>query len=218
MKKILALAALLLVGAAVTVTPVSAVKWSSYRIMLDPGHGGSDPGASGPSAPHEAELALRCSNALVDRFKTLGVGYRLTRTSNTSLSLSARKSMSVSYDPYIFCSIHLNAFNGSAHGTETWYYWSTGNSRPLANRVQSQLVANLKRANRGVKQNGWTVITGSSSVPAILTEGLFVDNYTEWSMINNNSNAGFKSWVNGHLYGFYDHLKTFIANIDNPAG
>lgn len=218
MKKILALAALLLVGAAVTVTPVSAVKWSSYRIMLDPGHGGSDPGASGPSAPHEAELALRCSNALVERFKTLGVGYRLTRTSNTSLSLSARKSMSVSYDPYIFCSIHLNAFNGSAHGTETWYYWSTGNSRPLANRVQSQLVANLKRANRGVKQNGWTVITGSSSVPAILTEGLFVDNYTEWSMINNNSNAGFKSWVNGHLYGFYDHLKTFNANIDNPAG
>ena len=187
------------------IAPLSAnAAWSNYKIMLDPGHGGSDPGASGPKAPHEAALALRCANSIVSWLKSNGCAYRMTRSSDVYVSLSARRSASVSYDPYIFCSIHLNAFNGSAHGTETWYYWSGGNSRNLANKVQATLVQQLGRTNRGVKQNGWTVITGSSSVPAILTEALFVDNSTEWGMINETSKSGFKSWVNGHLYGFYD--------------
>lgn len=224
MKKLSLVLALLLLS--VGVAPLSShAAWSNYRIMLDPGHGGSDPGASGPSAPHEAELALRCCNAMVSWIKNTGgsSAYRMTRTSNTDVSLSARRSASISYDPYIFCSVHLNAFNGSANGTETWYYFSAGNSSKLASKVQSQLVAKLGRVNRGVKQNGWTVITGSSNVPAILTEGLFVDNRTEWGMINNNNNAGFKNWVNGHLMGFYNYLTgqgySLNANPDsNPYG
>ncbi len=206
--------------AAITPTGIQAQsKWTSYRIMIDPGHGGSDPGASGPSAPHEAELALRCATELKSQITgtKLGGTVKLTRTSNTTLSLTARKQQSVSYDPYIFCSIHLNAFNGSAHGTETWYYWTTGNSLKLANKVHAELISQMGRTNRGVKRNGWTVITGSSSVPAILTEGLFVDNRTEWELINQNTKQGFKNWVNGHLYGFYDHFKTNLGyNVVNP--
>ena len=190
------------------VAPVSAnAAWSGYKVMLDPGHGGSDPGASGPSAPHEAALALRCAKSINSWLTSNGCATKMTRTTDTYVSLSARRAASVNYDPYIFCSIHLNAFNGSAHGTETWYYWSGGNSRNLANKVQATLVQQLGRTNRGVKQNGWTVITGSSSVPAILTEALFVDNSTEWNMINQESKSGFKAWVNGHLYGFYDFGK-----------
>lgn len=221
MKK-LTIALTLLSLSAVIITPPSveaATSWSKYRIMIDPGHGGSDPGASGPSAPHEAELALRCANSLKTEITgtKLGGTVKLTRTSNATLSLSSRRSMSISYDPYIFCSIHLNAFNSTANGTETWYYWTTGNSQKLATKVQSQLVSQLGRVNRGVKRNGWTVITGAASIPAILTEALFVDNPTEWGMINTTSKAGFKSWVNGHLYGFYDHLKGVLgADVVNP--
>ncbi len=205
MKKLSLIIALVLIAAGVA--PVqSFAKWSGYRIMLDPGHGGSDPGASGPSAPHEGELALRAVKAMDTWLTARSNPHKLTRSSNTTVSLSARRSASISYDPYIFCSVHLNAFNGSAHGTETWYYWSAGNSSKLAQKVQAQLVAKLGRTNRGVKQNGWTVITGSSSIPAILTEALFVDNKTEWSMINTTDKAGFKNWVNAHLKGFYDYL------------
>ncbi len=209
--------ALTLIMSALTLS--ATVSWSPYRIMLDPGHGGTDPGASGPSAPHEATLALRCGLSLksIITGSTLGGTVKMTRTTDTSVTLSSRKSMSVSYDPYIFCSIHLNAYNGTAHGTETWYYWTTGNSLNLANKVHAELISQMGRTNRGVKRNGWTVITGSSSVPAILTEGLFVDNQEEWSLIKTEGSTGYNNWVNGHLYGFYDHIKqTLGKDVHNP--
>ena len=207
------------------VAPANASSWSGLRVMLDPGHGGSDPGALGPSAPHEGALALRCAYAVKSRLEAVGAPVTMTRWDDYDVSLTARRDASVSYDPYIFCSIHLNAFNGQAYGTETWYYWSAGNSNFLAQKVQARMVAQLGRANRGVKQNGWTVITGSSNVPAILTEALFVDNWTEWDMINDENKAGFKGWVNGHLLGFMDHMRAInrgdaddpTANIKQPA-
>ncbi len=224
MKKIFSIIALFVI-AAISIPTKAATNWSSYRIMLDPGHGGSDPGASGPSAPHEATLALRCGTALKNRIvNECGGTVKMTRTTDVFISLSARRSASVSYDPYIFCSIHLNAFNKTAKGTETYYYWSTGNSQLLANKVQAQLIANFKTVsgftptNRGVKYGNLAVIKGSSSIPAILTEGLFVDNSTEWGIINTESKDGFKKWVQGHLYGFYDRLVLINSNIINPAG
>ncbi len=224
MKKISLILTIMLL-ASISFPTEAATNWSGYRIMLDPGHGGTDPGASGPSAPHEATLALRCATALKNRIVNECSGtVKMTRTTDTFISLSSRRSQSVSYDPYIFCSIHLNAFNKTAKGTETYYYWSTGNSNLLANKVQAQLIANFKTVsgftptNRGVKYGNLAVIKGSSSVPAILTEGLFVDNTTEWSIINAESKDGFKKWVQGHLYGFYDRLVLLNSNIIDPAG
>ena len=224
MKKIFSIIALFVI-AAIAMPTEAATKWTNYKIMLDPGHGGSDPGASGPSAPHEATLVLRCGTALKNRIvNECGGTVKMTRTTDTFISLSSRKASSVSYDPYIFCSLHLNAFNTTAKGTETYYYWSTGNSSLLANKVQAQLIANFKTVsgftptNRGVKTANYTVIMGSSSVPAVLTEGLFVDNKTEWNIIKSESNDGFKKWVQGHLYGFYDRLVLLKSDIVDPAG
>ena len=224
MKKIFSIIALFVI-AAIAMPTEAATKWTNYKIMLDPGHGGSDPGASGPSAPHEATLVLRCGTALKNRIvNECGGTVKMTRTTDTFISLSSRKASSVSYDPYIFCSLHLNAFNTTAKGTETYYYWTSGNSSLLANKVQAQLIANFKTVsgftptNRGVKTANYTVIMGSSNVPAVLTEGLFVDNKTEWNIIKSESNDGFKKWVQGHLYGFYDRLVLLKSDLYNPSG
>lgn len=224
MKKIFSIIALFVI-AAITMPTEAATKWTNYKIMIDPGHGGSDPGASGPSAPHEATLVLRCGTALKNRIvNECGGTVKMTRTTDTFVSLSSRKASSVSYDPYIFCSLHLNAFNTTAKGTETYYYWTSGNSSLLANKVQAQLIANFKTVsgftptNRGVKTANYTVIMGSSNVPAVLTEGLFVDNKTEWNIIKSESNDGFKKWVQGHLYGFYDRLVLLKSDLYDPSG
>ena len=224
MKKIFSIIALFII-AAIAIPSEAATKWTNYKIMIDPGHGGSDPGASGPSAPHEATLVLRCGTALKNRIvNECGGTVKMTRTTDTFVSLSSRKASSVSYDPYIFCSLHLNAFNTTAKGTETYYYWTSGNSSLLANKVQAQLIANFKTVsgftptNRGVKTANYTVIMGSSNVPAVLTEGLFVDNKTEWNIIKSESNDGFKKWVQGHLYGFYDRLVLLKSDLYDPSG
>ena len=224
MKKIFSIIALFVI-AAITMPTEAATKWTNYKIMIDPGHGGSDPGASGPSAPHEATLVLRCGTALKNRIvNECGGTVKMTRSTDTFISLSSRKASSVSYDPYIFCSLHLNAFNTTAKGTETYYYWTSGNSSLLANKVQAQLIANFKTVsgftptNRGVKTANYTVIMGSSNVPAVLTEGLFVDNKTEWNIIKSESNDGFKKWVQGHLYGFYDRLVLLKSDLYDPSG
>lgn len=216
MKKIYTLLAVaaLAVGAS---TPAFA-DWnkSGVKVMLDPGHGGSDPGAGRAGYPYEHDLVLRCSMAMKGWLEGQNCPLRMTRTTNTTVSLSARRQASISYDPWVFCSVHLNAFNGTANGTETWYYWAN-RSPSLAQKVQSELVSRLGRVNRGVKQNGWTVITGASYIPAILTEGLFVDNVTENNMINDNSKPGFKAWVNGHLQGFKNFMNSESAGITGDA-
>ena len=78
---------LLAIGLILAVS-VSAGNLSGYRIGLDPGHGGSDPGASGPTAPHEATLCLRAVNALNSKLKSDGCGTRLTDRKSTRLNSS----------------------------------------------------------------------------------------------------------------------------------
>ena len=200
---------------------------SYTTVVLDPGHGGDDPGASGYNGLHEGELCLRCAGQIYNKIVTeLGGTCVLTRWENDfdgEIDLSPRRDFAITYDPYIFCSIHLNAFNQVANGTETWYYFDDGDSSTLASYVQNQLITQFynyggySSQNRGVKQNGWTVITGTSSVPSILTESLFVDNYTEWSLISDNSNGGFQGWVMGHLMGFYNYLAAYWnGNLTAP--
>lgn len=193
------------------------VNWSAtngaFTIMLDPGHGGSDPGALGPSAPHEGELALRCANALVARFNELGCNYKMTRYGDETVSLSSRNQQKIAYDPWIFCSIHLNSGNAAAHGTETFYHHTTGNSSKLANYVQNSIVRELGTySRRCMTDNAYygyalAVLNDSyASIPSILTESMFVCNPNEWGRIKDQNSEGFRSWVNGHLYGFYDYF------------
>ena len=200
---------------------------SYTTVVLDPGHGGDDPGAAGYYGLHEGELCLRCAGQIYNKIVTeLGGTCVMTRWENDfegEIDLSPRRDFALTYDPYIFCSIHLNAFNQVANGTETWYYFDYGGSAELASYVQNQLITQFynyggySSQNRGVKQNGWTVITGTSSVPSILTESLFVDNYTEWSLIADNSYGGFQGWVMGHLMGFYNYLAAYWnGNITAP--
>ena len=119
MKKIYTLLAVaaLTAGAAM---PVQAAWNKQYvKIMLDAGHGGSDPGAGSSGYPYEHDLVLRCSKAMQEWLTGQGLNsstLKLTRTGNYDVILSSRRQQSISFDPWVFCSVHLNAFNGTANG------------------------------------------------------------------------------------------------------
>lgn len=197
--------------------------WSNYTIVLDPGHGGDDPGAvySGSSVDNytEAWLALQCASNVYNHLSRAGANVYMTRWENDfygEVGLSTRRAYCYTYDSDVFISFHLNAANASAHGTETWYYYD--GSYNLASCVQSGLMytfdtvdglGGYEKIDRGIKNNGWTVITAGEYYPAVLTEGLFVDCYTDWQLIQDVTSTGFNAWADGHIKGIYDYLNYY---------
>ena len=91
--------------------------------MLDPGHGGSESGAVGPSGAQEKELTLALAQTLAARLQQrLAVRVVLTRTADASLPLDARTAIANQNKADLFISIHLNSSRGSgAHGAETYF-------------------------------------------------------------------------------------------------
>lgn len=222
-----------LVLATASFMPFTAeASWSDYVIVLDPGHGGDDPGAcyNGGAYSNQTEswLVLQCASNVYNKLSALGAQIYMTRWEDDfsgEIDLSPRRAYCYTYGSDVFVSFHLNAANAVAYGTETWYYYS--GSYNLASFVQNGLISKFTEqdgnggftvSNRGIKNNSWTVITAGESYPAVLTEGLFVDTYSDWQLIQDTSSAGFYSWVDGHLKGIYDYLNSYgYYSVSEPS-
>ncbi|EEK80305.1 amidase [Bacillus cereus] len=161
-------------------------------IIIDPGHGGEDPGHLGVNMD-ESAIVLDTSLRVQKLFeKKTPFTVLLTRTDDTRPgvdsgdSLRKRVEFANKNNGDIFVSIHANGYNNSVEGTETYYYRSatpTPNpnkeeSRILAEKVQKRLVNALETNNRGVKTDNFYVIK-YNTMPAILTELGFIDAKSE---------------------------------------
>ncbi|GIX08206.1 MAG: hypothetical protein KatS3mg115_2609 [Candidatus Poribacteria bacterium] len=108
-------------------------------IVLDPGHGGTDPGAAGPVA--EKEITLDIARRLQDLLGRDGYQVRLTREEDRFVPLQERNRMAQQWRADLFLSIHVNwAENAAASGAETWI------AAPARDREAAQLAA---RENQG---------------------------------------------------------------------
>lgn len=152
-------------------------------IVLDAGHGGNDPGASGMGLI-EKNLTLAILNktrALFDADDSIKC--YATRTSDTYPSFDDRTNLGNGVGD-AFISIHINAAsNSTASGTETYslYPNDQGNgltSYMLAERILHKLLDNLGTENRNVKSESWIVLR-QSEVPATLIEIGFITNASD---------------------------------------
>jgi len=160
---------------------------SGKKICVDPGHGGSDPGATGVNGstlPNEADLVLDVDLRLRSKLQNDSATVVMTRTDDTTLTLANRVATANDNSATIFVSTHLNSFSDpAAHGTETYAYQSGTNSANLATYIQDELIDYLGRFDRGVKYAGYYVIK-YTNMPAALSEGLFVSNTEEFNLIS----------------------------------
>ena len=85
----------------------------------------------------------------------------------------------------LFCSLHMNAYNGSAHGTECWIYSTSSKSKPAAQRIVANL-ASMGLTNRGVKTSTKYYELRNTKAPAIIIETGFCDNAGDANLINHN--------------------------------
>ena len=92
-------------------------------VVIDPGHGGKDPGAVGPTGLQEKEVVLDICKRLASLLNTrLGLNVILTREDDTFISLSGRTKMANAKGADLFVSVHANASKKrSANGFETYF-------------------------------------------------------------------------------------------------
>ena len=148
------------------------VKRNKFTVVLDPGHGGPDPGAIGIGGIRETDVVLEVSKVVKNLLSEKGVKVRLTRTNEVDLDLPPRVSIANNTDADIFVSIHANASRGKRrdiNGLETFYYrgWR---GRVLAKKIQKQILrVSPGSPDRGVKQGRFYVIK-NTRMPAVLVE------------------------------------------------
>jgi N-acetylmuramoyl-L-alanine amidase len=148
------------------------IKQNKFFVVIDPGHGGPDPGAIGIGGIRETDVVLEVSKLVKQLLSEKGVKVRLTRKNEVELDLPPRVSFANNMDADVFVSIHANASRGKRrdiNGLETFYYrgWR---GRLLAKRIQKQILrVSPGSPDRGVKQGRFYVIK-NTKMPAVLVE------------------------------------------------
>jgi len=152
------------------------VPYGKYKVVIDPGHGGTDPGAVGINGLRETDIVLEVSKSVSEFLTKKGVKTILTRKHEKTLDLQPRVTKANNSKADAFVSIHANASRGKrrdVNGLETFYY-SGSRGYSLAKNIHKQiLLTSLQSPDRGVRRSRFYVIR-KTSMPAVLVEIGFV--------------------------------------------
>ena len=204
------------------VKDASKDKNTKRSIFLDPGHGGSDPGAISGGV-REKDLTLSVYNKVSSKLASLGYTVLTSRNVDKDVDLVDRADQANKANADMLLSIHFNAGGrGIARGIETYYYQATVDrvpkinkenhnnperlerSRKLANKVQQNLLYQTGANDRGVKRASFTVLR-ETSIPSILVELGFIDNPEERNKIKTNEYQ--ERLANGIVDGIVEYYK-----------
>lgn len=152
-------------------------------VMIDPGHGGKDPGAIGVNRLREVDVILPISKQVAALLEKQGVQVVLTRNADYFVDLAPRVDMARRAGADLFVSIHANAIvnRPDVNGLETYYY-NTG--RGLAQTIHNSILQNVNIRNRGVRSARFYVLR-RSSMPSVLVEVGFVTSPEESARLAN---------------------------------
>ena len=186
------------------------------KIAIDPGHGGSDSGAIGPTGVMEKNVTMRVSRELKRLLEAEGATVVLTRTTDTEVSdkganataveeLEARCEIANRANADIFLSIHADAFtNREVKGTTAYYYAKASEkSKRLADSVRLALIDAIGTLDRGTQTCNFYVVK-HTDMPATLVEISFISNADEERMMN--SEEGVKNIARGIADGIADYF------------
>lgn len=169
------------------------------KIFIDPGHGGSDPGAVG-NGLQEKNLTLQIAKRIESILKNeyTGATVKLSRTGDQTLSLKQRTDMANKWGADYFVSIHINAGGGT--GYEDFIYNGNVSSKTVAyqNVMHEEITKAVDFKDRGKKRANFHVLR-ESKMPAFLSENGFIDNAADAKKLKDS--AYIEKIARGHVNG-----------------
>lgn len=157
-------------------------------VIIDPGHGGIDPGGGSNQLFTESEMVLRISLYQYERFQELKVPVAITRRSDETLSSEARANLVRNSGARYCISNHINS--GGGRGSEMIYsiYASAALPRELANELEAEGMPNRRIFTRTLpgkpNQDYYFMHRETGSVETVIVEYGFADNPTDAQKIN----------------------------------
>jgi N-acetylmuramoyl-L-alanine amidase len=181
-----------------TGTPITSID-----VVLDPGHGGEEPGAVGPRGLEEKDLNLVVAAHAAKALQAQGVSVLLTRRADYRMTLASRGLVIEAIRPKVFVSIHHNAGatapSPAGPGTEVYHQHASGESKRLSGLLYEDVKGFLSK-QKGVSwvaaehpgvvarigstgDDYYGVLRRSKGTPAALVEGAFISNRSEEALL-----------------------------------
>lgn len=198
-----------------TVGVPAVIKSSELKgkvIVVDPGHGGNDNGATGSSfATLEKTVNLQVALILRNKLESAGAKVIMTRADDRKLTLQQRVDVAVQNNADIFVSIHHNTHpNSDTNGTIVFYY-NNGNSSKLASLVQNEIVKTANYKDLQARFGNYYVLR-ENPVPSILAEIGFLSNYSEEIRLRSEQQQQLAA------EGIFKGIVQYFASLNNQGG
>lgn len=169
----------------------------AYKIMLDPGHGGSDPGAV-HEGRQEKDDALRLAMAVGKILQEHGYDVAYTRTTDVYNTPFEKAMIGNNSGADLFVSIHRNSspIDNQYNGVQTLVYNDSGFKAELARNINEEL-AEVGFADRGVIERPNLVVLKRTKMPAVLVEAGFINSDIDNAIFDNNFDAMARAIADG---------------------
>ncbi len=178
-------------------TPADTVPSRNYTVVIDAGHGGTDPGSIGYKTKiHEAKLNLKISKMVQKKLEDAGINVVMTRTTDKSLAEGAgkafkkrdmemRKKLIKKIRPNMVISIHQNSYtNHSLRGAQVFYDKTSDISKQIAEYIQNEFLQTLNHSNKCTSPGDYFMLK-CTSAPSVIVECGFLSNAEEEKLLIN---------------------------------
>lgn len=191
---------------------------NTLTVVIDPGHGGRDPGKEGVNGVLEKDINLAIALYLKECYERVGINVILTRTEDVGLyeeddnnkkssDMKKRCEIVENAKPDIVISIHQNSYiDEEVNGAQVFHYEGSENGRILATYIQNRLGLIEGMNKRPVKANNEYYILRNTSFPTVIVECGFLSNKMEAGLLCDEEYQ--QSVANAIFMGTLDFLKT----------
>lgn len=188
------------------------------KIFIDPGHGGTDPGAVGNGLEEKnltLQIATAVRNILLNEY--VGASVLMSRIGDQTVSLTQRTNAANNWGADFYLSIHINAGGGT--GFESYVYPGIGApTTTYRNAIHDEVLKAVDFVDRGKKSANFHVLR-ETNMDAVLTENGFIDNSNDAAKLR--SASFIAALARGHANGVaraFNLQRTPAPNPTPPAG